>query len=104
MLPTYSIQQVAERANVSKYLVQKWLDENLLPYIQVPGSKMRRVTHEALVQFSIEHNYPLLSTECIKQKVGLHVEIDGDEFVITDHVGDTLTLERDNKCQTPTTT
>ena len=50
---------VAKACGVSKMLVGKWCDNELLPSYRIPGSTHRRIRKDEAVRFMITHNIPL---------------------------------------------
>jgi len=56
--PIYTTGQVAARLRVSQQTVIRSIDSGLLNGFHVPGSKHRRVSHQALVDFIRVHNLP----------------------------------------------
>lgn len=51
--------QVARMCNVSPRTVSKWFDSKMLPGFRVPGTRDRRITSEALIEFIQKHGMPM---------------------------------------------
>jgi excisionase family DNA binding protein len=55
----YTTTQTAKLCGVAPRTVCKWIDNGKLEGYRIPASQDRRVTHDALMKFMVEHNLPI---------------------------------------------
>lgn len=75
----YTTGEAAEICNLSQQTVIRCFDSGQLQGFRVPGSKFRRIPHEALVRFMKEHHIPLEGFDNGKTRV---LVVDDDPEIV----------------------
>jgi excisionase family DNA binding protein len=75
----YTTGEVAQLCNVSQQTVIRCFDSGKLKGFRVPGSKFRRIPHDALVEFMRDNSIPLDNLQTGKRRV---LVVDDDEAIV----------------------